>query len=193
MPENTVRTVARVFRHSLHSPAASYLIDPVNSVLEINDLLHRIPSEIPAEYRHSLRRVSKSWNSVLLSIGCGLNPIALYSGSLANFSLIYVTEIVIRFHLILEDAPLPFFFWNKGCRLGWPRYITFADDYRTPQGRSALSQHLDEFITWPPITMLSLVGNPSDFHGSLGGFASQGWDSCEGFARSFWEVGCSLR
>jgi hypothetical protein len=52
-------------------------MDPINSVLETNELLHQILSGIPAESRHSLRRVSKSWNSVLLSIGYGFNPTAL--------------------------------------------------------------------------------------------------------------------
>jgi hypothetical protein len=164
MSKKTVRTVARIFNHGHQTLATPPLIDPINSVFETNELLHQILSDIPAEYRYPSRRVSKSWNSVLLSIGCGLNPTALYSGSLANFSPIYVTAKGIRVNPILEDARVPFFFWDKGRRLGWPQYITFAGDYRTPQGCVALSQHLDEFITWPPITMLSLVGNASDRH-----------------------------
>jgi hypothetical protein len=76
MSKKTVRTVARIFNHGHQTLATPPLIDPINSVFETNGLLHQILSDIPAEYRYPSRRVSISWNSVLLSIGCGLNPTA---------------------------------------------------------------------------------------------------------------------
>jgi hypothetical protein len=106
MPENTVLTVARIFDHGRQSSATPPPLDPIDSVFETNELLHQILSDVPAEYRHRLRRVSKSWNSVLLKIGWHINPTALYSESLAEFSPIYVTEKGIHINPVLSDAPI---------------------------------------------------------------------------------------
>jgi hypothetical protein len=104
MPENTAWTVARKVNNSHQSPTTSPLIDAIDCVFETNELLHQLLSDVPVECRHRLRRVYKSWNSVLLSIGCALKSTALYSPSENNSCPVYVTNTTIRLNPTLTDA-----------------------------------------------------------------------------------------
>lgn len=45
------------------------------AVLETNELLHLVISEVPRENRTSLRRISKSWNAAVVKIGYAFEPI----------------------------------------------------------------------------------------------------------------------
>jgi hypothetical protein len=164
MPEITAWTVAREVNNSHQSPTTSPLIDAIDCVFETNELLHQLLSDVPVECRHRLRRVSKAWNSVLLSIGCALKPTALYSPSENNSCPVYVTNTTIRLNPTLTDARVPSYLYTRDLPLE-PKYITFADNDLTD--RAMLFQKRNEFVTAPPITMMGLGADIRDWLGSV--------------------------
>jgi hypothetical protein len=66
----------------------------------------------------------------------------------------------IRFNSALTDARVPSYLYTRDLPLE-SKYVSLANNYRANRA-TLLQKKRDEFLTAPPITVLSLLGNASD-------------------------------
>jgi hypothetical protein len=143
----------------------TYEAPAVAAVLQTNELLHLIISEVPRELRTSLRRVSKAWQAAVEKIGHAFEPegYAVCEGQgpcLCPSSPLYASHIAFRIHTALYatgpgygDPSI------KTCvgasqtnyyRIIWLGFVRAAFEGGSDIARFAGNEH--EFITSPPVT-----------------------------------------
>jgi hypothetical protein len=132
------------------------------AVLDTNELLHMILSEVPLERRTSLRCVSKNWKTAVEKIGHALNPIdhEHFESARSRPLPLYTSVIAFRPNPALFDE----------------RYVLYACRDDAPADRSIechrlrvnpltsiteLGEKEDHFITDPPLTELRVYIQPT--------------------------------
>lgn len=123
------------------------------AVFSTNELLYEILSKVPLNHFASLRRVSKTWNSVVDQIGYCVEPARLHAGPFPE----YPETIPITFN--------PFFgrLRQKPTRPSREDYAAhYKVDYLFPtHNLRGLEPLGDQFLTNPPITHLKLTAYPA--------------------------------
>lgn len=118
------------------------------AALNTNELLHHIFSQLPVEDRERARRVSKTWNAVITKVGYTISPAATQANNYDEYP-IYPTRMNIRLNPIMtEDSIL-----RVRPSSGWKRTTTVRVPWR-------YAEKLREFLTYPPITQVSVRYRP---------------------------------
>lgn len=118
------------------------------AVLNTNERLHHVLLQLPVEDRERVRRVSKTWNAVITKVGYTISPAAIHANDYDEYP-IYPTRMNIRLNpIITEDSIL-----RVRPSSGWKRMTTARVPWR-------YSEKLREFLTYPPITQVSVRYRP---------------------------------
>lgn len=123
----------------------------MNAVLDTNELLHLIIAEVPHEYRTSLRRVSKNWQTAVEKIGHVLDPIDHHWDFLDDSVYFSVGPIYSLInHFVLEFNPILSAIHRSTGRLGKERVYNII----IVGGLSSaeFNERKREFITIPPLS-----------------------------------------
>lgn len=126
----------------------------VSKVLETNELLTQILSDVPVENLVNLLRVSKTWNSITLKIGYYIRPTRVCAWSLhrtiASNSPMYPDSVSIDINPIVNCGHQAET-WNSKP-LCWVMRFRVDSKFNS----STLVRFGHQFLTNPPITQVSL-------------------------------------
>ena len=162
---------------SLTSPSSS---NPTNTipartaVFETNELLQLILSSAPASHLVNLRRVSRTWNTVVTSIGYALAPTHQHTDPVYP-SMIFTPPPPVYTPAYSPATPLAFHpaitIKTKNAWLPWPHGESSKHQINVRVNCDFIAPALyapdlrQQFLTDPPITQLYLKSYPTQ-HGS---------------------------
>ena len=144
----------------LETPAAS-------AVLQTNELLHLIISEVPREHRTSLRRISKAWKIVIEKAGHAFEPLrrhvcermGSHSPRPCPSTPLYPPQVNFRFHPALLTKGRVQIDTCDGASQTFHHHSIWVSVVKPPcritefeKGIATLVEHELEFITDPPTT-----------------------------------------
>ena len=146
-----------------------YEAPAVAAVLETNELLHLILTELPREHRTSVRCVSKAWQAAVEKIGHVFEPeghAVCERPGLCNHpsTPLYTSHVAFRFHPALHSAKFVKGHLHASACIGesrtnYHRIIAlghFRDGFACDKNIArVLTENKHEFITSPPMTELS--------------------------------------
>ena len=146
-----------------------YEAPAVAAVLETNELLHLILTELPREHRTSIRCVSKAWQAAVEKIGHVFEPeghAVCERPGLCNHpsTPLYTSHVAFRFHPALHSAKFVKGHLHASACIGesrtnYHRIIAlghFRDGFACDKNIArVLTENKHEFITSPPMTELS--------------------------------------
>jgi hypothetical protein len=149
--------------------AQTYEAPAVAAVLQTNELLHLIISELPREYRTSIRRISKAWRGAVEKIGHAFEPEGhavcerpCYCAS----SPLYASHIAFRIHPALYSTGVG----HGGIHITTCVGASQTNHHRVMvlgqiraesglwKGIERLAENKHEFITSPPVTEVITCG-----------------------------------
>ena len=124
-------------------------------VFGIMELAGLILKSLPVQARARLRRVSRSWDSIISKIGCAVEPTFRSEhnrdswGSLSTHedSLVYKVDFALHFHPAINSSTD-----NPSSRTNSIKEVKI----KVVADFSKLHARQQEFITWPPITTVRL-------------------------------------
>lgn len=123
------------------------------AVFNTNELLYEILSKVPLNHFASLRRVSKTWNSVVDQVGYFVEPVRFRTDSFPEYS----ETISFTFNPVFGRLP------QKPTRPSREHYAAhYQVDHLFPtHNLRRLGPLGDQFLTNPPITHLKLTAYPA--------------------------------
>lgn len=131
---------------TLEQPAAT-------AVLDTNELLKKILSQVPCEYRVNLRRVSKTWKHVVSEVGYAVEPVYARPSHDPEKGVPYYPN-----HLTIKCHPVTGKGYRRKGSAAYSRYVEnrsrCAELHMT--NFNLRKGELEEFITDPPITQVAV-------------------------------------
>ena len=114
------------------------------AALNTNEVLHHIFLQLPVEDRERARRVSRTWDHAITKLGYAISPTTTHANNYDEYP-IYPARMDIRLNPVMtEDSIL-----RTRPSSGYKRMTTARVVWRC-------SEHLREFLTYPPIMQVSV-------------------------------------
>jgi hypothetical protein len=125
------------------------------AVFGTNELVHHILLQLPVEDRERARRVSKTFNHVITKLGYAIQPADSHIKNYDEYP-IYPNRLNIRLNPIMtKDGPL-----TCPPSSGFTRMTTVRVPWR-------YAPELREFLTYPPITQVSVRYRPLAYSATI--------------------------
>jgi hypothetical protein len=125
-----------------------------SQVLHANELLHMIISEVPREFRTSMRRVSKNWQAAVVKLGFAVEPIDHEAANRTRYCVtpLYPPELTFKPNPALVSKPSWIHTGPRTTVAANTRVYCQHLSFQPVDLATKLEKLEHEFITDPPIT-----------------------------------------